>query len=66
MKTTALTSTSKGQLPKAQRLVIPIRLLAEDHSELKRIADNEQRSMSFIAMRRYLKGRELELNKQNQ
>lgn len=61
MPTTALTSTSKGQLQKSNRISVPIRLQIEDHDELKIIADIQQRSMSFVAMRRYLSGRDQEL-----
>ncbi|PKH79990.1 hypothetical protein [Psychrobacter sp. 4Bb] len=61
MLTTALTSTIKGQLQKSKRISVPIRLQVDDHNELKHLADIQQRSMSFIAMRRYLLGRNQEL-----
>jgi len=61
MSITALISTSKGQLQKSKRISVPIRLQREDHNELKFIADMQQRSMSFVAMRRYLVGRDQEL-----
>ena len=61
MKTIALPSTKKGQLKKADRTSIPIRLLTDDHTELKESAVEQQRSMSFVAMRRYLLGRDQEL-----
>lgn len=61
MNTTALSSTQKGQLKKADRISIPIRLLTDDHTELKESAVEQQRSMSFVAMRRYLSGRNQEL-----
>lgn len=60
MTSPALTSTDKGQLPKAKRITVPIRLLTIDHTELKKTADDEDRSMSFIAMRRYQAGLQLE------
>lgn len=69
METNSLTPTIKGQLKHAKnkaRKTIPIRLLIQDHKELKDQAEHEARSMSFIAMRRYLKGRELELKEENQ
>ena len=61
MTTTALASTKKGQLNKAKRVSVPIRLLVDDHKELSGAAEKYQRSMSFIAMRRYLLGRNQEL-----
>lgn len=61
MNTTALSSTQKGQLKKANRISLPIRLLADDHKELKESAVQQKRSMSFVAMRRYLSGRDQEL-----
>lgn len=61
MNITALTSTKKGQLNKAKRVSVPIRLLVDDHQELSSTAEQNQRSMSFIAMRRYLLGRDQEL-----
>ncbi|MGM8899469.1 MULTISPECIES: hypothetical protein [unclassified Psychrobacter] len=61
MLTTALTSTIKGQLQKSKRISVPIRLQVDDHNELKHLADIQQRSMSFVAMRRYLVGRDQEL-----
>ena len=61
MNNTALASTKKGHLQKAVRVPVPIRLMVDDHKELKNSADNQQRSMSFIAMRRYLAGRDQEI-----
>ena len=61
MSTTALASTKKGHLQKAERVSVPIRLLITDHKELKILSEKQQRSMSFIAMRRYLAGRDQEL-----
>lgn len=57
MSTSILSSTLNGQLQKASRVSVPIRLTIDDHKELKLTAEKEQRSMSFIAMRRYLIGR---------
>lgn len=61
-----LASTQKGQLKKNKRIGISVRLELDDHTELGQVSDKEERSMSFIALRRYLKGRELELSEQNQ
>jgi len=61
MSNTSLPYTKKGQLQKSKRISVPIRLQIEDHNELKFIADIQQRSMSFVAMRRYLIGRDQEL-----
>lgn len=66
MNQTKLAATQKGQLKKTKRISIPVRLEVEDHAELGQAADSEQRSMSFVALRRYLKGREIELAEQNQ
>lgn len=63
----ALTPTIKGQLPhanKGSRKTVPIRLPKDDHRELKTQALSESRSMSFVAMRRYLLGRAIELQEQ--
>ena len=62
MTITALASTKKGQLLKAKRVSVPIRLLVDDHEELTSSAEKQQRSMSFVAMRRYMKGRNQELS----
>ncbi len=48
------------------RKMIPIRLTHDEHEQLKQDALSEQRSMSFIANRRYLAGLELEQQAQNQ
>lgn len=53
-------ATQKGQLKKSKRIPTPIRLELTDHAELSSTADNEQRSMAFIALRRYNAGKELE------
>lgn len=66
MKQTTLAATQKGQLTKTKRISIPVRLEVDDHAELGQVADSEQRSMSFITLRRYLKGRDVELAEQNQ
>ncbi|WP_201543452.1 hypothetical protein [Psychrobacter immobilis] len=57
-----LDSTPKKQLLKSKRVSISIRLLDDDHTELKDTANEQQRSMSFVAMRRYMKGRNQELS----
>ena len=66
MNTNALKPTDSGRLQKTKRISVPIRLRTDDHAELKSSAEDELRSMGFIAMRRYLKGRELELTEKNQ
>lgn len=66
MTQTKLEATPKGQLQKTQRVSIPVRLEIEHHAELTETAAEEQRSMSFITLRRYLKGREIELSEQKQ
>lgn len=65
MNQTTLAATEKGQLKKTKRLSIPVRLELEDHAELNQVAESEQRSMSFVALRRYLKGRAVELAEQS-
>lgn len=68
METNSLIPTTNGQLPHANkggRRTIALRLDKSDHKELKDQAHSETRSMSFVALRRYLKGRELELNETN-
>ena len=65
MNTTSLHSTKSGQLPKSKRISVPIRLTIKDHLELKSVAINQQRSMSFVAMRRYLIGLSQELSSTN-
>lgn len=62
MSISSLPSTKKGQLLKSKRVSVPIRLTVENHLELRDLALKQQRSMSFIAMRRYLKGRSQELS----
>ena len=54
-------STPK-QLLKSKRVSVSIRFLDDDYAELKDTANEQQRSMSFVAMRRYLKGRNQELS----
>lgn len=60
-----LASTQKGQLKKKKRIGISVRLELDDHAELSQVAEGEVRSMSFIALRRYIKGREIELSEQS-
>lgn len=57
----ALNSTPNKQLLKSKRVSVSMRLLDDDHTELKNAANEQQRSMSFVAMRRYLNGRSQEL-----
>lgn len=61
----APTPTTKGQLPKGKRKAIPIRLMPEHHAELYQTAQDEQRSMGFVALRRYLVGLRIEQNQSN-
>ncbi len=60
MPTSTLEPTPKGEMPKGKRQVAPIRLLDHEHAELKQASEHEQRSMSFIAYRRYQAGLRLE------
>ena len=55
----------KQRLPHAKRHVLPIRLDKDSHTELVNQAEQEQRSMSFIAMRRYQAGLQLEQSQQS-
>lgn len=64
MKVSTLQATNKGQLHKSNRKAIPIRLLPEQHAELKKTSATEIRSMGFIALRRYQAGLQLEQSKQ--
>jgi len=66
MNQTELQATQSGQLAKSKRIITSIRMTVKDHAELKEIAELEQRSMSFVTLRRYLKGRDVELAEQNQ
>lgn len=61
----SLQSQQKQRLPKASRHVLPIRLDKKSHDELVQQAEQEQRSMSFIAMRRYQAGLQLEQSQQS-
>lgn len=65
MSQTTLEATPKGQLQKTKRISIPVRLELDDHAELGQVAESEERSMSFITLRRYIKGREVELAEKN-
>jgi len=58
-------SQQKQRLPKAKRHVLPIRLDKKSHDELVQQSEQEQRSMSFIAMRRYQAGLQLEQSQQS-
>lgn len=53
----------KQRLPHAKRHILPIRLEEQDHIELVKTSEEEQRSMAFIAMRRYQAGLEIEKSK---
>ncbi|OBX79152.1 hypothetical protein [Faucicola atlantae] len=55
----------KQRLKKAKRHVLPVRLDTQAHAELQQQAKAEQRSMSFIALRRYNAGLRLEKQKSN-
>lgn len=60
MTETSLQATPKGELPhlkKGKRKAIQIRLTPAEHDELTSAAAAEQRSMSFIALRRYRLGK---------
>ena len=65
MTQTTLKATQKGQLAKSNRISISLRLELDHHAELKAAADADERSMGFIALRRYLKGRDTELAELN-
>ena len=66
MKQTTLKPTQKGHLNKSKRTGVTLRLETDLHADLKEAADKEQRSMGFVVLRRYLKGRDVELAEQNQ
>lgn len=61
MNSNDLPSNSKEQVRKQGRVSIPLRLISDDHKELKESSKKQQRSMSFVAMRRYSIGRAQEL-----
>ena len=55
-----LQATPKGELPhlkNGKRKAIQIRLTPAEHAELTQAAATEQRSMSFVALRRYRLGK---------
>lgn len=54
-------STSNKQLLKSKRVSISIRLPHEDYAELKNAANEQQRSMNFVAIKRYMEGRSQDL-----
>lgn len=63
MPNQTLQATPKGELPhlkEGKRKPIQIRITPSEHEELAQTALNENRSMSFIALRRYRAGLELE------
>lgn len=57
-----LNSTPNQQLLKSKRVSVSIRLLDDDYAELRDAANEQQRSMNFIAIHRYLIGRNQELS----
>lgn len=50
----------KQRLPYSKRHTLPLRLEKQAHAELVKASENEQRSMAYIAMRRYQAGLALE------
>ncbi|MFZ2843353.1 hypothetical protein [Psychrobacter sp.] len=59
-KTTVEAATPKGELPHlkgSKRKPVQIRLTPSEHKELIQTARKEQRSMSFVALRRYRLGK---------
>lgn len=65
MTETTLEPTPKGELPHlktGKRKSVQIRLPPDQHKELTQAAVDEDRSMSFIALRRYQRGLSLEKN----
>lgn len=59
-------SQNKTQrLPHKSRHTLPIRLDKEAHAELVKRSQEEDRSMSYIAMRRYQAGLQLEQSQQS-
>lgn len=64
MTETTLQATPKGELPhlkNGKRKSVQIRLTPSEHKELMQAAKHEHRSMSFLALRRYKDGRQLEI-----
>lgn len=67
MPDSTLQATLKGELPhleSGKRKPVQIRLSPSDHAELTKAAKSEDRSMSFIAFRRYQAGLALEQSEQ--
>lgn len=63
MTANALNPTANGELPhlkEGKRIQIAIRLPPDEHQELKNTSEAEERSMSFVALRRYQAGRQIE------
>ncbi|GLR27793.1 hypothetical protein [Psychrobacter pacificensis] len=59
MTETTVQATPKGELPhlkSGKRKSVQLRLTPSEHKELMRTAKNENRSMSFVAHRRYRSG----------
>jgi hypothetical protein len=59
MNQTTLRATPKGELPHlkdGKRKPVQIRLTPSEHQELILAAQSENRSMSFVALRRYRAG----------
>ncbi len=52
---------SNGRMkPSKENMVAYTRLTPQDHQDLSQTAQKEGKSMSYILMRRYLKGKDLE------
>lgn len=67
MTETTLQATPKGELPhlkNGKRKSVQLRLTPSEHAELTATADREDRSMSFLACRRYQAGLQLEQSNQ--
>lgn len=63
MNQTTLQATPKGELThlkQGKRKSLQLRLTPSEHKELMQTAKREHRSMSFVALRRYQNGRQLE------
>lgn len=60
MPDTTLQATQKGELPHlktGRRKSVQLRLTPAEHAELTQTAKREQRSMSFVVLRRYRLGK---------
>ncbi len=59
MSTKSPTRKSRIKSTKQKLIAFPIRLTQEEHDELREVAHEQERTMSFVARKRYLAGTEL-------